>query len=206
MVGEIRVYVEGGGDQRSGKSAIQEGFSKFLLPLKDIARQRHIRWAVIACGPRNAAQDAFQIALQQHANAFNVLLVDAEGPVTQSPRAHLQQRDGWQMQSISDEQCHLMVQVMESWLLADRDALREFYGAGFNTNPLPGQADVEQIDKGVVLSAMEDATQRTRKGSYHKIRHGPKLLERLEVSKVRSAARHCDRLFTTLAEQMGTTI
>ena len=32
MVSEIRIYVEGGGDQRSGKAAVREGFSKFLLP------------------------------------------------------------------------------------------------------------------------------------------------------------------------------
>lgn len=206
MVSEIRVYVEGGGDQRAGKAAIQEGFSKFLLPLKDIARQRRIRWDIIACGARRAAQDAFQIALRQHANAFNVLLVDAEGPVTQSPRTHLQQGDGWKIQGISDEQCHLMVQVMESWLLADRDVLRAFYGAGFNANPLPGRADVEQIDKDAVLPALKAATRNTTKGEYHKVRHGPKLLERLKVSKVRSAARHCDRLFTTLAAQMRATI
>lgn len=133
MVNEIRIYVEGGGDHRSGKAAIQEGFSKFLLPLKDAARQQRIRWSVIACGRRDAALDVFQTALQLHASAFNVLLVDAEGPVVQSPRVHLQQRDGWQIQGVSDEQCHLMVQIMESWLLADRDALRAFYGAGFNT-------------------------------------------------------------------------
>jgi len=62
VVNEIRIYIEGGGDQRSGKAAIQEGFSKFLLPLKEVARQQRIRWSVIACGARNAAQDAFQTA------------------------------------------------------------------------------------------------------------------------------------------------
>lgn len=38
------------------------------------------------------------------------------------------------------------------------------------------------------------------KGEYHKIQHGAKLLEMLNVERVRKASSHCDRLFTTLSE------
>ena len=69
MVSEIRIYAEGGGDQRSGKAAVQEGFSKFLSSLKEMARERHIRWYVVACGSRQSTFDAFEIALRQHHDA-----------------------------------------------------------------------------------------------------------------------------------------
>ncbi len=202
MVKEVRIYVEGGGDQRSGKAAVREGFSKFLSSLRELARERHIRWYVIACGSRNAALDAFGIALRQHGDAFNVLLVDAEGPVSQSPWAHLQQRDGWSISDISDNHCHLMVQAMEAWIIADLAALTSFYGQGFNSNPIPRQEDVELVDKPDLAFTLKLATENTQKGEYHKIRHGPKILASIDVAKVCSRARHCERMFTILRSKL----
>ncbi len=203
MVSEIRIYVEGGGDQRSGKAAVQEGFGKFLSPLKEMARERRIRWYVVACGSRQSAFDDFGIALRQHRDAFNVLLVDAEGPVTGSPWEHLQNRDHWQIQGIPGDHCHLMVQVMEAWIIADIETLRKFYGQGFNSNSIPRRKDVELIAKGDVQRALTQATQNTQKGEYHKILHGPKILGLVDVSKVRNRARHCNRMFTTLSNKIG---
>jgi hypothetical protein len=202
MVNEVRIYVEGGGDQRSGKAAVQEGFSKFLSPLKEIARERRIHWYVIACGSRNAAFDAFGIALRQHVAAFNVLLVDSESHVSQSPWRHLQDRDHWPIQGIPDEHCHLMVQVMEAWIIADLETLRRFYGQGFNPNPIPGREDVELIDKADLELALGQATQNTQKGEYHKVRHGPKILALVDVAKVCGKARHCERMFTVLKNKL----
>lgn len=202
MVNEIRIYVEGGGDQRSGKAAVQEGFSKFLSPLKDKARERRIRWNVIACGPRNAAFEAFKIALRIHREAFNVLLVDAEGPVSQPPSDHLRQRDGWTMPGVSDDNCQLMVQIMEAWLISDLVTLANYYGHLFNLSPIPKQEDIEPIEKTALMSALKVATQNTQKGEYHKIRHGPKILGLIDSGKVRNRARHCDRLFSILERKI----
>jgi hypothetical protein len=203
VVSEIRIYVEGGGDQRSGKASIQEGFSKFLLSLKEMARERHILWYVVACGSRQSTFDAFDIALRQHRDAFNVLLVDAEGPVTKSPCKHLQHHNHRPIRGIPDDHCHLMVQVMEAWAIADLETLRGFYGPGFNQNSIPGQEDVELIPKADLERALVQATRNTQKGEYHKIRHGPKILALADVSKVRNRARHCDRMFTILSRKIG---
>ncbi len=205
MVSEIRIYVEGGGDQRFGKAAVQEGFGKFLLPLKEMARERHIRWHVVACGSRQSAFDDFGIAVRQHRDAFNVLLVDAEGPITRSPWEHLQDRDNWSIQGIHNDHCHLMVQIMEAWIVADKETLKRFYGQGFNANRIPGQKDVESIAKANLERALIQATRNTQKGEYHKIRHGPKILALVDVNKVRNRARHCDRMFTTLSDKIGET-
>lgn len=205
MVSEIRIYAEGGGDQRSGKAAVQEGFSKFLSSLKEMGRERHIRWYVVACGSRQSAFDAFEIALRQHHDSFNVLLVDGEGPVTRSPWQHLQDRDQWSIIGIPDDHCHLMVEVMEAWIVADLETLKKFYGQRFNANPIPGQENVELIAKADLEHALIQATRNTQKGEYHKIRHGPKILALLDMSKVRNRARHCDRMFTILTKKMAET-
>jgi hypothetical protein len=170
-----------------------------------MAREHHIRWHVVACGSRQSAFDDFEIALRQHPDAFNVLLVDAEGPVTRSPWDHLQDRDHWSIQGIPGDHCHLMVQVMEAWIVADIETLRRFYGQGFNANPIPGQEDVESIAKADLERALIQATRNTQKGEYHKIRHGPKILALVDVNKIRNRAQHCDRMFTTLSNKIGET-
>lgn len=203
MISEIRIYAEGGGDSISAKAAVRLGFGTFLKPLRDTARRLRIRWNIAACGSRNSAFDDFAIAVRSHPESFNVLLVDSEGPVVTTPWEHLHRRDGWPTPGLPDAHCHLMVQTMEAWLIADRDVLVRFYGPQFNAGRLPGHSDVEQVDKGMLLNALRAATRSTGKGVYHKIHHGPKLLARLDPLKVRDAARHCDRLFATLTNLMS---
>jgi hypothetical protein len=130
-----------------------------------------------------------------------VLLVDAEAPVTvATPTVHLQRRDSWDMTGITDEQCHLMVEVMENWFLADVDALESFYGKGFNRNAIPPTQNVEQIAKTTVERVLADASRNTTKGKYHKIQHGTQLLAKVNPAIVRSRAPYCDHLFTVLQQ------
>ena len=88
---------------------------------------------------------------------------------------------------------------MEAWFLADRDALRRYYGQDLLVNRLHGSAtDVESIPKDDVLHGLTRATEPTQKGRYHKTRHAPELLEMVDVGKVRGNAPACERLFRTL--------
>jgi predicted ATPase len=57
---------------------------------------------------------------------------------------------------------------------------------------------VEKINKSDLESALKRATKDTSKGEYHKIIHGAKLLEQVDVAKVRSASPHCDRFGSVL--------
>ena len=175
MTREIRIYVEGGGDGKDTKAQIRRGFDLFLWGLKSKARARNIRWSIVACGPRNKAFYSHQTACRTHPDAFNVLLVDSEGPVGAEPWAHLRQRDGWRC-DLPDDNCHLMVQAVEAWIIADKAALRDFYGPALREAAIPDTQDVERIDKERLLPAMIDATRNTQKGRYHKIRHAAKLL------------------------------
>lgn len=204
MVTEIRIYAEGGGNKADTKAKFREGLSVFLNDLRLRARSKSIRWNITVCGGRDQAHDRFLTALQQHPGAFNILLVDAEGAVAgnNGPWKHLAGRDGWANGGAGDENCHLMVQTMEAWFIADPDTLATYYGQGFNRNPIPGTANVEAIPKNQLLPILENATRRTKKGLYAKIAHGSQLLERIRPAAVRAKAPHCDRLFTILTNKM----
>lgn len=136
-------------------------------------------------------------------HSFNVLLVDSDAKVEDKPRKHLQKQNrNWRLQSISDDQCHLMVQMMEAWIVADIEALGEYYGQEFKTKSIPKTTDVESIDKVQLLRALKSATRKTQKGEYSKTGHAPDLLERIDASKVRIAARHCELLFAVLERKV----
>ena len=134
-----------------------------------------------------------------------MLLVDAEGPVTaKSAWHHLQASAGWQRPSgATDDQCHLMVQVMESWFLADKDTLASYYGQGFRGQALPPNPNVEDVPKQDVCDGLRRATRDTAKRGYTKGRDGFEILGRLDPAKVRSASpnagRFIDALVPTLA-------
>jgi hypothetical protein len=199
---EIAVYFEGGGDSAETKAALRLGMSAFLKPLVDMARQRRFRWSIISCGGRDQALDAFLDALDKESEKFNILLVDSEDMVTASPLVHLQQRDGWNLNGAEDEQVHLMAQCMETWLVADPNALAEYYDQGFNANALPRRINLEEEPKAQIYAALENATRQTQKGSYVKIKHGSELLKRVSQEKAKQRCMYCERLFRTLATKI----
>lgn len=153
---------------------------------------------VIVCGPRYSAFQDFKTALRNHPDALNILLVDSESAVNGDVLNHLRSEDHWHCDGLSEEQAHLMVHTVESWLIADPEALATYYGKNFRESALPRRQDVEAIDKKTVLSSLERATETTSKGKYHKTQHTPELLKRIRPEVVRRRARHCDRLFTSL--------
>ena len=202
MVREIRIYIEGGGNDRLSWRKIRAGFGEFFDSLRQLARLHRIEWSIIPCGPRSNTFEDFKLGLKQHPNAFNVLLVDSESPVNLSRRDHLRQQDHWKITALQEDQCHLMVQAIEAWLVADPDAMAEFYGQGFRRNVLPRREDVEAIAKGDLMAKIESAVKGTQKKTYKKIDHCAELLKRLDPQKVRARARHCDLLFTTLENRI----
>ena len=155
---------------------------------------------VVASGSRHQAYDQFKTAHVQQ-NEVAMLLVDAEGPIASADSwQHLQSRDGWSRpHNASNDQCHLMVQVMESWFLADREALASFYQQRFRPQALPGNPrQVEQISKKDVDDGLERATRATTKGLYHKGRHSFEILASLDPAKVTAASPYAKRFVQTL--------
>ena len=191
----MKVYVEGGGSTRQQQAKLRRAFSQFI----EQAGLTGTMPRVIACGSRSVAFNDFETG-HKETGAIAILLVDSEGPVTaDTPWQHLQDRDGWDRPLDTEtDQCHLMVQVMESWFVADREALAGFYGSDFRSNAIPQWPKIEEVPKGDVLSKLRQATSSTRKGSYRKGRHGFEILGRLDPNKVMNAAPHAKRFVDSL--------
>ena len=197
----INVYVEGGGDNKPLRTACREGFSKFIRKAGFAGNMPRI----VACGSREKAYDKFKTAVRNKQAAL--LLVDAEGPVTDSgPWAHLKDREKWDRPvSVNDDQCHLMVQVMESWFLADRDALKSFYGKGFRMEVLPKNQTIEQVSKRDIENRLEQATRDTQKGGYYKNKgkHSFAILAGLNPAKVSCNSPYAARFLNELERISG---
>ena len=195
----IAIYMEGGGEGNSTKAALRQGMDAFLQPLKEAARNKVLPWKLVCCGPRNEAFQLFQDAVNNKDDAVSVLLVDAEGPVNQSPRRHLRDWDGWNLSFASEDTVHLMVQTMEAWIVADSAALKSYYGnRGFKAKKLPNATNLEAVSKDDVERSLREATTDTQKGSYHKIRHASDLLKLIDAERVKVRCDHCRRLFDAL--------
>ncbi len=197
----VRLYVEGGGDSKSLRTACRRGFSEFFKK----AGLAGFMPRIIASGSRRAAFDDFRGALDESGDVCALLLVDSEGAVANnhSPWEHLRKRpdDRWTRPAeASDDQCHLMVQIMESWFLADKATLARFFGKGFLIGALPKREQIEAIPKADVLKGLEGATRQTKtKGRYSKSRHSFQVLALIDPSRVRQASPYAERLLRVLA-------
>ena len=194
----IAIYMEGGGESKETKAPLRTGMSAFLAQLRDKARERGWNWKVVACGGRDQAYNAFRNAVRVEPRALNLLLVDSEAHVEAGVLDHLTKRDGWQFNATPEGVVHLMAQTMEAWILADRVAIRQFYGQNFQENALPNAVNLETVAKSELFTALARATGETQKGAYHMINHARKLLELIDSKEVRQRCPHCDRLFVTL--------
>ena len=190
--------MEGGGDGRDAKAALRLGMDSFLTGIKQAAREKSLRWKLVCCGSRHEAFRRFRSSFNNRQHTITILLVDAEGPVNRPVRDHLRRRDEWDLAFASDDVVHLMTQTMETWIIADPDALAEYYGPNFQRNALPTALNLETTAKDDVEDALKAATRLTRKGAYHKIRHASGLLKRINSREVKQRCPGCARLFRTM--------
>ena len=203
----MKLYVEGGGDSNSLKTECRKGFSKFLEKAGLKGRMPRI----VASGSRQNAYNDFVIACRNGEQAM--LLVDSESAVaaensvlgSEQPWQHLAERQGDQWSkpnNANEDQCHLMVECMESWLLADRKALAVFFSNGFNENALPATTrSVESVSKQQLFVSLAQAT-RNCKSSYSKGNNSFKLLARLDANLVMAASPWAKRFVDELKEAM----
>ena len=214
----VKLFVEGGGNSKYLHTECRRAFSSFLQKAGLCGYMPRI----VACGSRNDAYDSYCTAVNNGEEA--VLLVDSEAVVIVpsgiteytdikmwKPWHHLKNRlgqtgqlaDNWDKPvKASDEDCHLMVELMESWFLADTDALKQYYGQGFNENSLPRQQSIESISKADVFRSLERATRNTKKGTYSKGNHSFDILEQIDPNKVTNQSKWAKRFVTLMSEKM----
>ena len=196
MLTEIRIYCE-------GHVPLRAGFGVFFRELSDRAKAKRCSFSLIAAGSGPTAIRDFGIALKTRPTAWNILLKDSEGPYASDLAASLCHQRGWN-KSHADS-IFWMVEMMESWFHADKNALAKFYGQEFNPKALKANAKVEQISKKDLVDGLRAATRNTKKGDYykHKTSHGPQLLGSIRPDAVQAAAPNCKKLFAAIRAQLA---
>ena len=182
------------------QTAIRRGFATLF----DKLLGGRAKPSVIASGGRDQAFRAWERALRTDPDVHSLLLVDSEGPIPPGvgPWNHVTKRAGdthWQKPTnLDDDRLFFMVQTMEAWFIADKQALVSFYGSKhFQETALPDRSDVENIPKHDLEKILEHASRNTTKGAYRKS-HGFALIGLLDPAKVRAASSHAAQFFDKL--------
>lgn len=205
---DMRIYVEGGGFEFSElDTELRQAFSTFF----EKAGLSNRKPRVIPCGSRENAFRDFKLALAEGRNAL--LLVDSEIPVDDAhyfllddvhyflPWAHLKASDRWDKPNkAKDEDCHLMVQCMESWFIADWKAVSAFFGKDFRESAKPAQR-CEKHTKSEIFAALKKATQDCKKGKYDKGQHSFKILASIKSDPVLEDSPWAKRFIKEIAKR-----
>jgi len=195
MVSEIRIYYE-------GSEFLKPGFRTFFTELAQRAQDRGCEFRLIHARSGSEASRDFGIALHANRAACNILLRDSEGPDDGKLSSLLCQQNDWDQSYV--DSIFWMVEMMESWFHADKDALAVFYGNGFRNGALKANPEVERIPKRDLIAGLRAATKDSQKGNYydHKTSHAPELLASIQPQLVRRAAPNCERLFQTVLAKL----
>lgn len=181
-----KLFVEGGGDSESLHTECRKGFRTFL----ERAGLKGKMPRIVSCGGRRQAVDKFLHSINMGEDAF--LLIDSEGKVskelisTEFLSQEFKEFEG--KQDLSDK-CHLMVECMEAWFLADTEALGKYFNPGFDQNKLPKHQSIESISKENLYKSLKECTKLTKtKGEYSKGQHSFKILALINPQLVSEAS------------------
>ncbi len=158
----------------------------------------------VPCGGRKAAYDAFLTAARNpKPGLLALLLVDSESAVAKGKTVweHLKSRpgDNWDKPDrVTDDQAFLMVQVMETWFIADREAMEQFFGVSFRNAAIPAWPNLEEVPKRAVYDSLDKATADCGPRKYAKGWLSFDLLGKISPAKVEAASPHARHLFERL--------
>lgn len=202
-----KIYVEGGGDSKELHSRCREGFRKLITRCGFQGRMPQI----IACGGRQNTFDMFHTS-HLTGDGHAILLVDSEDPVSGSdftPNSsigwdHLRVRDKWDRPTnANNNQAQMMATCMETWIMADRTALKNFYGSKLREPPLFSTHELERRLRHDVQQRLIKATEDCGTGKgYKKGEHSFKLLASLDPDVLSRHLLHFQRLRQTLDETL----
>lgn len=171
-----------------------EGGPHLRVPMGRFIRKavgQNVDLKIKPCGPRDKAIAQFA------KNPGSLLLIDSEGESLSELTVRLASQSN---SDAADKRAFFMVQLMEAWFLSDRNTLQTYYGSEFNAGRLPANPNVEDIPKADVENGLCNATHRCSKGTYHKVKHAPSLLEQLNPTTVSAACPNFVRLVDFLRD------
>jgi hypothetical protein len=195
---KIKLYIEGGGDSALQDTQFREGWRTFF----ENAGLKGRMPATFRGGGRQQTFDAYQTALRtRREGELPLLLVDSEDlvPDGRDEWAHLKARDGWDRPPAGGEgDAFLMIACMESWFLADREALKAFFHDCWRDQAIPQWANLEAVPKADVLDKLAQATAACGKKAYAKGKRSFEILKMIDPAKVEQKCPGAKRLLDRL--------
>ncbi|MGV3659743.1 MAG: DUF4276 family protein [Prosthecobacter sp.] len=178
------IYLEGasrGPDSNELKRRCREAFSKLLERMGFKGRKPRL----VACGGRNSVLDDFSIALRTSRGGYVAMWIDSEEPMQDIEAAwkHLAEVtsvDKWEQPAgARDDQVLFMTTCMETWIVADKNTLRSYYGQHLNESALPPTTDLERRSRHDVQDRLVRATQNC-KNAFAKGKRSFEVLEEIK--------------------------
>ena len=197
----IKIYIEGGGEGKDLDSRFREAWSKFF---KAAGLSGQMPRPVRGKGRLNT-HDLFVTAFNaRKKDELPLLLLDSEEALQDGHTVwqHLKVRDQMEKPSqATEEHAYLMVQVMETWLLADTDALRRYFGSKCKIEKIPAWANLEAIDKKRIFDTLQQVTADCGVKVYAKGKVSFELLGTISPEKVKEKCPQAKRLLDFLAAE-----
>ena len=172
------IYIEGGGDSKELHVRCRQGFRQLLERCGFSGRMPRL----VACGGRSAAYGDFKTAHESNKAEYVAMLIDSEKPVSNPEETwdHLRNCDRWERpDGADDEQVLFMTTCMETWIVADRDTLRQHYGSSLQESALPLLISLEQGNRQDIQEGLKRAT-RNCSNAYQKGKRSFEILGKLE--------------------------
>ena len=178
------IYIEGGGDSKELHILCRKGFRQLLERCGFSERMPRL----VACGGRSSAYDDFKTAHESNKAEYVAMLIDSEKPVSNPEETwdHLRNCDRWERpDGADDEQVLFMTTCMETWIVADRDTLRQHYGSSLQESALPSLISLEQGNRQDIQEGLKRAT-RSCSNAYQKGKRSFEILGKLKPETMES--------------------
>jgi hypothetical protein len=200
------IYIEGGAkgaDSKEVKARCQEGFHKLLERMGFKGRMPRL----VACGGRSAVYERFVTEHSSNVAGYVAMWIDSEEPMA-NPDAtweHLRTVKTVpplpQPEGAEDIQVLFMTTCMETWIVADREALRDHYGHKLRTTALPPLARLEERKRHDIQNKLEQAT-RHCSNAYRKGKRSFEILGRLTPATLENHLPSFGRVWRILREKL----
>ena len=152
------LYIEGGGDSKTQLTLCRKTFRKLIENAGFIKNMPRLT----ASGSHTDTFDDFKTKHKQsRSDDYIAMLIDSEDPLDDIEKTwkHLKKRDNWdQPAGTTDDQVLFMTTCMETWIVADRDALKSHYVKGFQESALPPLDNLENRHRHDVQDKLSHAT------------------------------------------------
>ena len=182
MDNKIKIYIEGGG------GILNSQLRKAFVSLMKRYGIRTDLFNVVASGSRTKIYKDFSKIFQ---NSLSIVLLDSEKEIPYNKKKckwdFLCKNENWNKpKNATEDNLFFMAACMESWIVADEDALQEFYGRCFRSN-LPRAKDLSTVTKDDIMNALEKSTKECGKEKQYNKNNKKdsfKILEKVDVAKI----------------------